>query len=60
MSVMKTCELNGVRAWDYLLELMKNRKKLREEPSSWLPWNYNLKLEKTGADKAELVEPLAA
>lgn len=55
MSVMKTCELNGVRAWDYLLELMRNRDRLRREPDQWLPWNYKMK-----SDQSNSVQPLAA
>jgi hypothetical protein len=60
MSIMKTCELNGVRAWDYLLELMKNRKRLKREPEDWLPWNYHLKLENVGPGELESAQPLAA
>jgi hypothetical protein len=60
MSIFKTCELNNVRAWDYLLELMKNRKSLWCEPADWLPWNYHLKLKQRIPDELESLQPLAA
>jgi hypothetical protein len=50
MSLIRTCELNGVRAWDYLLELVRNRDKLRREPADWLPWSYQKKPDQMNVD----------
>ena len=40
MSLIHTCALNGVNAFDYLTELQKNSSKVFKNPSEWLPWNY--------------------
>jgi hypothetical protein len=60
MSLIKTCELNDVEAFPYLLELMRNRDRLRREPDDWLPWNYRSKVDHVRADQSEMVQPLAA
>ena len=39
-SLIETCRLNGVSAWDYLVCLMRHRREARQRPSAWLPWNY--------------------
>jgi transposase len=40
MSVIETCRVNGIRAWEYLLQVMRNRRAVREDPARWLPWTY--------------------
>jgi transposase len=40
MSVIETCRVNGIRAWEYLLQAMRNRRAVREDPARWLPWTY--------------------
>ena len=40
LSLIETCRLNGVGAWDYLLALVENAGEVRQNPSAWLPWNY--------------------
>jgi len=40
MSVIHTCELNGVNAFDYLTELQRHAAELAANPGEWLPWNY--------------------
>jgi hypothetical protein len=42
MSVIHTCELNGVSAFDYLVALHRHRDAVSAEPQQWLPWNYQL------------------
>jgi hypothetical protein len=32
--------VNGIRAWEYLLQAMRNRRAVREDPARWLPWTY--------------------
>ena len=40
MSIIHTCELNGVDPFDYLTRLQQNAKAVRARPEQWLPWNY--------------------
>jgi len=49
-SLIRTCRLNGVNAWDYLVTIIRNRKDARSRPDLYLPWNY----------KGDEVESLAA
>jgi transposase len=49
MSLIHTCELNGVNPFDYLNELQRHAEELKQEPSEWMPWNYRATLARTGA-----------
>jgi transposase len=40
MSLIHTCELNGVNPFDYLTELQKHAAELARNPAAWMPWNY--------------------
>jgi transposase len=40
MSLIHTCELNGVNAFAYLTELLRHADELQQNPSEWMPWNY--------------------
>jgi len=40
MSLIHTCELNDVNAFDYLTELLRHTEELKQNPSEWMPWNY--------------------
>lgn len=40
MSLIHTCELSGVNAFEYLTVLQQNSDHLAREPSQWMPWNY--------------------
>ena len=40
MSLIHTCELNEVNAFDYLTELLRHLEELKQNPSAWMPWNY--------------------
>jgi len=40
MSLIHTCDLNDVNAFDYLVELLRHPKELAANPSEWMPWNY--------------------
>lgn len=40
MSLIHTSELNGADAFDYLTELQRHAKDVREHPDKWMPWNY--------------------
>ena len=39
-SLIETCRLNGVGAWEYLLTLMRNRSEAHANPAAYLPWSY--------------------
>ena len=39
MSLIHTCELNDVNAFDYLSELLRHAAELKQNPSAWMPWN---------------------
>jgi len=53
MSLIHTCELNDVNAFDYLTELLRHAEELKQNPSEWMPWNYRDTL-------ARLARPAAA
>jgi hypothetical protein len=53
MSLIHTCELNGVNAFDYLIELQRNAGALRLNPGDWLPWNYRQTLDRRQAAPSE-------
>jgi len=40
MSLIHTCDLTGVNAFDYLVELLRHPKELAANPPEWMPWNY--------------------
>ena len=40
MSLIHTCHLNFVNAFNYLTILQKHSCKLFKNPEKWLPWNY--------------------
>jgi hypothetical protein len=40
MSLIYTCELNGVNPFDYLTRLQQHADATAAAPASWLPWNY--------------------
>jgi transposase len=44
MTLIHTCELNGVNPFDYLLALLKHEDDLANHPERWMPWNYKDRL----------------
>jgi transposase len=40
MSLIHTCELNGVDPFDYLTQLLRHAAHARARPADWMPWNY--------------------
>src|ERR1700704_4088869 len=40
MSLIHTCELNGVNPFDYVTELQRHAEEPKRSPSEWMPWNY--------------------
>ena len=41
MSLIYTCELHRVNAFDYLTELQQHAGELSRNPQAWMPWNYS-------------------
>ena len=42
MSIIHTCNLMKVNAFNYLIALQKHSAELFKNPSSWMPWNYEV------------------
>ena len=40
MSLIHTCELNGIPSLGYLIALQKYASNVAEQPAAWMPWNY--------------------
>jgi hypothetical protein len=53
MSLIHTCELQGVNAFDYLTELQRHAGEVAENPSAWMPWNYRETLARSSAGACE-------
>ena len=41
MSLIHTCELHGVNAFDYLTALQLRASELARSPEEWMPWNFS-------------------
>jgi len=57
MSLIATCEINGVNPLTYLTELMRHADELRANPSDWMPWNYTEALGRAGQPRAGPAPP---
>ena len=44
MSIIHTCELASMNAFEYLNTLEEHSSELFRQPEAWLPWNYHLQL----------------
>lgn len=42
MSLIHTCELNGVNSFRYLVALQHNADAVARSPKDWMPWNFAL------------------
>jgi transposase len=40
MTLIHSAELNGVNAFDYLVELLRHAAQIATNPAEWMPWNY--------------------
>ena len=40
MTLIHTCELEGINAFDYLVALQRHNDKTPAHPEKWMPWNY--------------------
>lgn len=44
MSLIHTCELNGVNSFRYLTEVQRHAAEVKQSPGDWMPWNYTAAL----------------
>ena len=44
MSLIHTCELNGINPFDYLTALLRHADQAAAAPAMWMPWNYRANL----------------
>jgi uncharacterized protein with PIN domain len=44
MSLIHTCKLAKVGAFDYLVQLQKHAAQVSQHPGAWMPWNYQATL----------------
>ncbi len=44
MSVIHTCELEGVNPFAYLTDLQRHAADLATTPAAWMPWNYQARV----------------
>jgi hypothetical protein len=44
MSLIYTCQLNGVNPFDYLTQLQRHADQVAASPEVWMPWNYRAAL----------------
>ena len=51
MSIIHTCYLSGVNAFDYLNALEGHSPQLFENPQLWMPWNYHEQLDGPADDE---------
>ena len=42
MTLIHTCNLNGVNPFDYITALQKHKSRLFKKPQNYMPWNYHL------------------
>ena len=53
MTLIHTCELNGINAFDYLTELQRHAAELAASPGEWLPWTYRETLARADRPRSE-------
>lgn len=49
LSLIESCRLNRVNAWQYLLTLVRRAAEVRQRPAEFLPWNYDKPALEAGA-----------
>lgn len=45
-SIIQTCKLNNVSAYEYLVAIIENQREVRKNPDKWLPWNFSEQIKK--------------
>lgn len=60
MTLIQTCQRNGINPWEYLTEVQRNHEAAKLEPADWLPWTYQLTLARELAPPPKPPPPSAA
>lgn len=55
MSLIHTAELTRVPAFDYLVEILRNRSAVEKSPGAWMPWNYRETLDRLRAKRSPVI-----
>jgi transposase len=55
MSLIHTCQLNGVNPFNYLVTLQRENERVASHPEQWMPWNYKETLRKHGEVEMEVL-----
>lgn len=40
LSTIRTCQLNKINPYEYLVAIQANAEQVQKNPATWLPWNY--------------------
>lgn len=56
MTIIHTCELNGVNSFQYMTELQRHAAEVRVNPGAWLPWNFLEQLPRPPTDSPDRSE----
>jgi len=54
MSLIYTCFLCAVDAFDYITQLLRNHEQAAQRPADWMPWNFQAQVASTGAPVAAI------
>ena len=57
MSLIHTAELAKINPFDYLVALQRHHEAVLEEPSAWMPWNYEQALKALAASIPQPMPP---
>lgn len=44
LSIIKTCDLENVNAFDYMVQIQDHIEEVKLNPNDWMPWNYKSNL----------------
>jgi transposase len=57
MSLIHSAEMNGTKAFDYLVALLRHHEQVEDAPADWMPWNYAAALARAREDRAPPTAP---
>ena len=52
MTLIHTCELEGINAFDYLVAVQQHTALVEANPDHWMPWNFRKTLADLEVDSA--------
>ena len=60
MSLIQTCQLNGVNPIEFLTVCLRNARRLEASPGDWMPWSFKATLQRLRAGPRQSVLPVEA